>query len=220
MTAKVHNRVARLERFLYEHKDVLFKKQHRDGRKRKNFSLAGSFKIGLGSTQPGNLKHIGKPGFVRHNFMNTAAYVRPVEDQKVPALWKKAYRKAMRVLRGIDPGYAEGETVVQFAYMSSPMHYVARHRDANDISHQYAMSLGDYKGATLRVYDGSGKAHDMDNRHKIVKFDGRLPHEVIVDQSFHGERFTVIYYKNYDSRKSRPDPVVGTPSIVFPMEQQ
>jgi len=219
MTPKVANRVARLERFLQQHKDVLFKKQHRDGRKKKSFSLTGSFKIGLGSTQPGNLKHIGKPGFVRHNFKNTAAYVKPIEDQKVPDLWKKAYRKAMRVLRGIDADYAEGETVVQFAYMSSPTHYVGKHVDSNDISHQYAISLGDYKGATLRVYNQSGKAHDVDNRHKVVKFDGRLPHEVVVDESFEGDRFTVIFYKNYDSRKSEPDPVVDTPSVVFSTEQ-
>ena len=211
---KLQERFLRLERYLERHKHTLFRKQHRDQKKRK-FSLGGSFKVGTGSTQIGNKQHLGKPGFVAHNFKNTTAYIKPVDEQSGPTReQKKAYRKAMRILRKIDPEYATGETLVQFAHMMSTEHYVARHMDKHDISHQYAVSLGKYHGATLRCYDASHQVHDIDNRHKVVKFDGRLPHEVIVAPTFEGDRFTVIWYKNYDHRKQVDDPILMTPHVV------
>ena len=43
----------------------------------------------------------------------------------------------------------EGETIVQFSYMKSPEHYVKKHTDTSDISHQYALSLGKYTSRTI-----------------------------------------------------------------------
>lgn len=216
---KVRKKLVRLERYLQRHARTLFKKQHRDSKHKNHFSLAGSFKVGTGSTQVGNQQHItkGRPGFVPHNFKNTTVYVKPVPEQGGPTHeQKKVYRKAMRILRLIDPEYAAGETLVQFAHMNSPNHYVDRHTDGHDISPQYAVSLGSYRGATLRCFDTSGGAHDVDNRFKIVRFDGRLPHEVVKAPTFEGDRFTVIWYKNYDARKAQPDPIVETPCVVWP----
>lgn len=217
MAKRVIDRVALLERYLRVHQRTLFKRQHRDGKNKRTFSLGGSFKVGTGSTQVGNLQHLHRPGFVQHNFKNTAAYVTPVSEQRGPTLEQKsAYRKAMRMLRAIDPDYAAGETVVQFAHMNTAEHYVARHVDREDISYQYAISLGVYRGAALRTYDSAGQAYDIDNHHQLARFDGRLPHEVVVDSDFEGDRYTVIFYKNYDHRKVAPDAVVETPSIVWP----
>ena len=37
---------------------------------------------GLGSTQCGNLQHLDKPGFKKHSFKNTAAFITPVCEVK------------------------------------------------------------------------------------------------------------------------------------------
>ena len=120
----------------------------------------------------------------------------------------------MDALLRIDPDYAAGETLVQFARMASKDDRVLRHTDAHDISPQYAHTFGDFAGATLRAYDKAGVAHVVDNRDKIAKFDGRLPHEVVTDD-FRGERFSIIWYKTYDSRKVTPDPVLDAPRLVW-----
>ena len=40
---------------------------------------------------------------------------------------------------------------------------------------------------------------DFDNRNRVLRVDGRFPHEVVLER-FRGDRFTVIWYKNYDVR--------------------
>lgn len=211
----IDEQIDRLEAHLVHHRDRLFQKQHRDGEKKRKFSLTGSFKIGLGSTQPGNLQYVDKkPGFVR--FGSTAAFVTPVSEQAGLTHEKReAYEMAMQLLQSIDPQYAAGETLVQFALMESHKQYVKLHRDEHDISYQYALSLGDYQGAALRVYKSNGSMHEFDNRRKIVRFDGRLPHEVVVEPSFRGRRYTVIWYKNYDSRMQKASPILDMPATVY-----
>ena len=58
-----------------------------------------------------------------------------------------------------------------------------------------------------------GAAVDFAGGGRIVQFDGRLPHEVVRD-SFHGDRFTVIWYKCYDHRKRCDDPLLVRPCFV------
>ena len=76
-----------------------------------------------------------------------------------------------------------------------------------------ACPLGDYEDATLRSY-GENSFTDLHNHNRIAKFDGRLPHEVIKN-NFSGSRFTVIWYKNYDRRKTQEDPILKAPSFVL-----
>jgi hypothetical protein len=114
-----------------------------------------------------------------------------------------------------QPDYAAGEYVVQFALMNDASHHVKCHTD-DDVSFQYALTLGDFSGATLRVYktrDKSAYIDFRDAKNQIVKFDGRLPHEVLTD-GFRGHRFTVIWYKNFDHRKRTDDPILQAPAIV------
>lgn len=230
----MQNLMQQLHAHLSNNKRLLFRVQHRDKSKRK-LSWKGSFTIGRGSTQPGHIKLIGKyPGFLKHNFKNTGVYNLPMQDQC--AKWSKqerlpkltAYWLAYEILKIIDPYYASGEFIVQFAYMNANG-FVKIHKDKEDISHQYALSLGEFTGATLRVYHKnfretnptersfqiqSGNYTDIDYRNKVVKFDGRRAHEVVTDD-FQGERFTIIYYKNYDHRKDRADPIFPYPEIVY-----
>jgi hypothetical protein len=140
MTKKaLKGRLALMRQHLEKHKGTLFAKQHRDGKRKNKFDLQGSFKIGLGSTQPGHLQHLGKPGFVRHNFKNTAAFVKPVHEQELPYEQRHAYQMASDILNMVDPDYAAGEYLVQFAHMCSDEHKVEKHVDKEDISHQYAL---------------------------------------------------------------------------------
>ena len=199
-----------LRRHLVANRERLFKKQHRS---KKKFTFKGSFKVGVGSTQPGHLQHLEKPGFIKHPFKNTGVFVRPVAQQKRSEAERGAYELASRVLRAIDPDYARGEYTVQFALMESECR-VDKHKD-DDVSHQYAYSFGDFTGATLRVYDRGGRAYqDIDYKDRILKFEGRNFHEVLAN-GFEGQRFSVIWYKNYDARQIRPDPLLETPEIVW-----
>ena len=233
MSSKMQDLIKQLHAHLARNKQLLFRVQHRDKSKRK-LSWKGSFTIGRGSTQPGHIKYIDKyPGFLKHNFKNTGVYNEPIQDQY--AKWSKqqrlpkirAYLFAYEILKTIDPDYASGEFIVQFAYMNANG-FVKIHKDKEDISHQYALSVGDFTGAKLRVYHEDfneksenerslqiylGNYTDIDYRNKVVKFDGRRAHEVVTN-NFEGERFTIIYYKNYDHRKDMPDPIFPYPEIV------
>ena len=182
-----------LERLLSRHRATLFKKQHRDGRLRRRFHTAGSFKVGTGSTNAGHLAHVraGNPHFVRHPFRNTGVNVRPVREQtKLSPTQRAVYELARAILERVDPAYAAGDFLVQFAWISDAAHYVKRHVDKDDIAHQYALALGDYEGrAALRVHSEDGHTTEMDYKGRIVKFDGRLPHEVAIGPDFRGNRF-------------------------------
>ena len=114
----------------------------------------------------------------------------------------------------IDSDFAAGEYVVNYSCMTKPEQYVKKHVDSEDISHQYAMTLGSYKGAALRMYDDNDNIlGDFDYYKKVCKMDGRLPHEVITND-FQGTRFTLVWFKTYDHRKTEPDPICNTPHYV------
>ena len=92
--------------------------------------------------------------------------------------------------------------------------HVKKHVDSDDVSHQYAMALGDYKNAALRLYDEHDQViGDFDYHKKVCKMDGRLPHELVSD-GFEGERFCVIWFKSYDHRQTEADPIFSTPCYV------
>ena len=98
--------------------------------------------------------------------------------------------------------------------MDDPNHHCKKHRDADDISYQYALALGDYEGAKLRCYDDDDTPiGDFDYKRKICKMDGRLPHELIMND-FKGTRFCIIWFKSYDRRKTIPDALFNTPHFV------
>ena len=213
----VDAKIDALHSHLHSHRATLFQRQHRDGEKKITFSLAGSFKVGVGSVQVGNKQYIGSnPAFIQHPFVNTAVYTTPVEQQEgLSDAEREAYRLAMAILLEIDPDYSEGATLVNFSLLNSPTHYVKQHVDKNDISYQYALSLGSFEGVRLRVTGEDSQAQDFDIRRKVLRFDGRLPHEAVLAPSFNGNRFTVIWYKSFDARQTKAAPILQTPTIVY-----
>lgn len=209
-----------LEKHLTAHKDTLFASQHRDGKRKRQFNVRGSFKVGLASINPGHKQFIGKkPYFIQHNMKDTGVWTAPPAIQY--DMGKICYNKALawlfaaHIIECVDPHYEAGEYEVNFSMMDSSKHYVRKHIDGDDISYQYALGLGKYKGAMLRVWSSDQATYqDFDYHHKILKLDGRNYHE-LVTHNFQGERFTVIWYKTYDHRMSQPDPIYDTPTIVF-----
>ena len=174
--------MADLSKFVSDNRDVLF-----DGTARVNtptlrvgcggkdtFSMVGTFKVGP-SMNPGFLQHLGRPGFVRHTTMGNLV-VRAVPpatdfaDGKLTALQYMAYSRAAALISVVDPKWAAGDFVVQFAYMNDPSHHVKCHVD-NDVSFQYGLALGDFSGAALRCYLDKEKTayRDFEAPGRIVK---------------------------------------------------
>jgi len=159
---------------------------------------------------------------VPHPTRNTAAYVAPISEQlksrprRFTQLQYECYCIAREMIGLVDPDYASGEYIVQFAYMNSKAHYVKVHTDNHDISYQYVLTLGDFAGASLRAYLSKDRSSYLDfaTIGSFVKVDGRHPHEVILSPNFRGDRFTCIWYKNYDRRKRRDDAILKTPYVV------
>ena len=80
--------------------------------------------------------------------------------------------------------------------MTNPsQHYVKKHVDDQDITFQYGLALGDFTGGELTCWAEDGSTQTLDYTRKVLKMDGRLPHEVC---EFSGERYCVIFYKLFD----------------------
>lgn len=113
----------------------------------------------------------------------------------------------------IDPEFASNEDyVVNFSCMTDPSkHYVKRHVDDQDITFQYGLALGDFNGGELTCWKADGSTKTFDYTRKILKMDGRLPHEV---GQFTGQRFCVIFYKLFDRRMATKTKILPEPYFV------
>ena len=190
-----------------------------------------SCKVGVGSFNAGNwvpfrkgVPHFKKNAKGKGKPYYTKTVMEQYREKKINAYHVYIYNLAREIIELIAPEWAgdKGEFNVNISWMNDRnKHYVQKHVDAEDTSHQYAVGLGNYKGAKLRCYESKesdDKYVDFDYRHKVLKMDGRLPHELILD-GFEGDRFTIIWYKNYDSRQTKEDGICKTPEIVFTMPE-
>ena len=192
-------------------KTVKETKQYRDKTKKVRFNLEWAFLLGEGTTSALGAKSFETP----HNFKpGKGVCLTKVETRTLPKWKLKLWDLSKQLITLIDPDFAAGEFVVNYSCMSKPEQYVKKHVDSEDISHQYALTLGDYNGATLRMYDDEDHVlGEFDYYKRPCKFDGRLPHEVITD-NFTGIRFTLVWFKCYDHRKTEADPIFTTPCYV------
>ena len=192
-------------------KTVKETKQYRDKTKKVNFNLEWAFLLGEGTTNA-----LGATSFeTPHNFKKgRGVCLTKVEKRSLPKWKLKLWKLSKQLITLIDPDFAAGEFVVNYSCMNKPEQYVKKHVDSDDVSHQYAMALGNYKNAALRLYDENDKViGDFDYHKKVCKMDGRLPHELVSD-GFEGERFCVIWFKSYDHRQTKADPIFKTPCYV------
>ena len=79
--------------------------------------------------------------------------------------------------------------------------YDAVKTDREDVTHQYAIALGDYgDGGELVVESEDGRARwVVDTRGKMARFDGRFAHWVRGYDRAKGVRFSVVWYANKPS---------------------
>ena len=80
------------------------------------------------------------------------------------------------------------------------------HRDKLDISHQYSFTIGNYSGGNLVCMNMDGKQITVNNKGRIIRFDGRLPHKV--EAVTEGETYTFLSYKKFDRK-------IGSNKMLF-----
>ena len=92
------------------------------------------------------------------------------------------------------------------------------HKETRDISPAYVLYLGDFKGATLRCFDESGKVvlSEMGEPYCMARFDPRLPHSVIRGDNFHGNRYCLVFFKMWDTVSDSVRPLELCPGYLEP----
>ena len=107
---------------------------------------------------------------------------------------------ACTLLKMINKQWAgsKDDFVVQFSCMDIESH-IEIHTDKDDVSSQFAISLGEYKGGQLMVYNDNLSTYiPVVNKRKMVQFDGRKKH--FVTKVTEGERYSIVFFKSYDER--------------------
>ena len=118
-------------------------------------------------------------------------------------------RAAFAVLRWADPGFAFDRLAVTKNFIGSP------HVDKDDVTFQYALSLGDFgaPGGELVVESEDGETRwAVDTRNRVARVDGRFAHWVRGYDSARGARYSVVFYANKPSAATarlRPPVDVG-----------
>jgi hypothetical protein len=157
----------------------------------------------------------------KHNFrdkigvysLNAKTLADPMRAKTKSLKMKAIYAKAGEILAVIDPTYAvNGDWVLQVHAMDSTSR-VDRHTDDDDISYQYGVVLGDFDGGEMLTWGSDGQPRPVLNvQNKIVKLDGRLPHQVT--PVTRGVRYACYFYKLFDRRMYAPAPVFEPARIV------
>lgn len=83
-----------------------------------------------------------------------------------------------------------------------------KHKESRDISPAYVLYLGDFKGARLQCFspDGGKLLAEFAEPYRMGLFDPRLPHGVVRDRNFKGNRYCMVFFKMWDelSKNVRP----------------
>jgi len=181
---------------------VKSKVQKRDKKNKKHFSL--EWQLGMGRSTSA----LGATAFeTPHNFKKgVGVCMSDILDSKRPKWQKELYAKAKELILLIDADFAKNDDfVVNFSCMCDALnHYCRRHVDNMDIEYQYATVLGDCAGGDLTVWNSDGTSQTKNYHRKVLKMDGRLPHQV---EPFTGRRYCVIFYKLYDRRYTEASPI-------------
>eukprot|EP00929_Paragymnodinium_shiwhaense_P098247 TRINITY_DN59761_c0_g1_i1.p1 TRINITY_DN59761_c0_g1~~TRINITY_DN59761_c0_g1_i1.p1 ORF type:complete len:635 (+),score=57.99 TRINITY_DN59761_c0_g1_i1:63-1907(+) len=104
---------------------------------------------------------------------------------------RQVWDAAERILRQASPkagAYDYTAIAVSRGFRGSP------HIDQNDLSVQYAFSLGDFEaGGELCVEEDPFLVRVLNTHGRLVCIDGRFPHWV---SGYSGERYSVIFYRS------------------------
>ena len=93
---------------------------------------------------------------------------------------------------------SNNDFVVQFSCMDIESH-IEIHTDKDDVSSQFAISLGEYKGGELMVYNENLNIYiPVINKRKMDQFDDRKNH--FFTKVTESERYSIVFFKSYDVR--------------------
>ena len=150
-----------------------------------------------------------------HNFIpGKGVFMKNVLDGKQTDWVKDVYKICQQLIRKINYDYAgeNDDWVVNISAMTNTGHYIKKHTDKCDIDSQYAFTFGSFTGGTLCSYNHLNIKNDINNFRRVVRFDGRLPHEVSPVLS--GFRYSVIFFKVFDRRLLCSTPILHMPKYV------
>ena len=99
-----------------------------------------------------------------------------------PELWNAV----VALGESLDPTFYFTGVAISSQFRGSP------HMDGFDISHQWAISLGDFEGGELCVECEPDTIAVINTKGRAAKVDGRYPHWVA---PYRGERYSVILFK-------------------------
>jgi hypothetical protein len=183
------------------------------------FTLGYNFSVGFTA----NYNHL--KGFTEHpHNIEEGIFTKLGRCMKDPmeknyAKWKKElYLAATELFRFIIPEFVDNQYVIQFSKMSHRKHEVPLHLDDHDITHQYTINFGDWTGADLVCYNSSDKSNmsvvsKTCAKRRLLKFDGRLYHEVET-KDFQGVRYSCIIYQLWNETVLNPTPIIPVPMFV------
>jgi len=144
----------------------------------------------------------------------------PMEKDFIPVWKKELYCLGSKFFAEFIPSFVSHQYMIHFSRMDSRDHYVRLHVDERDISSQYAIYLGTWKGASLVCYSSSSQSNlqeigRFNESRALVHMDGRLLHYMDVQPNFKGIRYAMICYQLWNEKKDKPDPIFSPPALVL-----
>ena len=111
---------------------------------------------------------------------------------------------------------SEDDYTVQFALMRQG-DYCNLHVDKDNMYPQRILGLGSFHGAVLRCWHDHELSSftDFDLRHRVVEFEARFPHQIVMLSNFKGEMFFVIWYRCYDRHATHAGKLLARPHYVL-----
>ena len=120
-------------------------------------------------------------------------------DLRTLVNWKKELWDLSReIIDLFIPGFSSKYYyVVQASCMDGRNCKVPLHCDKWNLTPQYHLVCGDFQGAFLECFSPDGTFSTLfSSRYSLLKFDGRLKHQLRTNQ-LEGMRYTLVYYVSY-----------------------
>jgi len=187
--------------------------QKRDKKKQTVHRLKWQFSMGVSCNA---LDATGFPD--PHNFrIGRGVYLTPVKESDLPQWKKDIWALCLELVKSLDSEWVgeDEEIGVSVSCIDSKgFYHVKKHKDSDDVSYQWAVFLGDFSGAMLRLFKEDGETVLLDvvlQPNLVLKMDGRLAHQLLFKE-FTGVRFAVFFYKSYDRRMLEQADIFTTPT--------
>ena len=119
------------------------------------------------------------------------------------------YGRMLWDMAGVHCLYGDSKsTITHFASQEAGMR-ILEHRDSCDICPQLITTYGNYEGGILEVFvENICKWVSVDTRNRPTLVEGRMRHRVT--RVTRGTRYVIITFKNTDSDRSNPWPLLAT----------